>query len=402
MHQAFKKMKSGDEGISFSHVPVLSWLQSYRSKFGHRLLAVLLGFCTLIVLSYVTTNVGRHPRFTQPVTCPAALRNWMGSTTRLPKLHVLLLSYPRSGSSFLGDLLQSYSGAFYHFEPLHYFGNIVEHNQLDTARKLLHDLFTCDYRDWASFPEWAWFNSDFLTFRRNKRYWQMCTHKDNTRMLCYNICFLAVACRNSPVQIIKTIRMTAAEAGKLMEEYNDLNLKVIHLVRDPRGTMNSRQQKDIAAWCGKYKACSSSQTFCNLVNEDLKHACELQKRYPNRYTVLRYEDLALDPPQVTERLFKFLDIGPVPGEVFQFLETHTQGVSPHSSTNSFLQPPYRTVRNSTQAALEWCKKMKRKDIQKVQRSCHVVLNKLGYKLVNSTDLNVDDVIGEGYEICSSP
>ncbi|KAF8790159.1 Carbohydrate sulfotransferase 1 like protein [Argiope bruennichi] len=326
----------------------------------------------------------------------------MGSTTRLPKLHVLLLSYPRSGSSFLGDLLQSYSGAFYHFEPLHYFGNIVEHNQLDTARKLLHDLFTCDYRDWASFPEWAWFNSDFLTFRRNKRYWQMCTHKDNTRMLCYNICFLAVACRNSPVQIIKTIRMTAAEAGKLMEEYNDLNLKVIHLVRDPRGTMNSRQQKDIAAWCGKYKACSSSQTFCNLVNEDLKHACELQKRYPNRYTVLRYEDLALDPPQVTERLFKFLDIGPVPGEVFQFLETHTQGVSPHSSTNSFLQPPYRTVRNSTQAALEWCKKMKRKDIQKVQRSCHVVLNKLGYKLVNSTDLNVDDVIGEGYEICSSP
>ncbi|GIY86018.1 hypothetical protein CEXT_224871 [Caerostris extrusa] len=262
--------------------------------------------------------------------------------------------------------IESYSGAFYHFEPLHYFGNIVAHNQLDTARKLLHDLFTCDYRDWASFPEWAWFNSDFLTFRRNKRYWQICTHKDSSRMLCYNICFLAVACRNSPVQIIKTIRMTASEAGKLMEEYKDLNLKVIHLVRDPRGTMNSRQQKDIAAW----------------------------------YYLLRYEDLALDPPQITEKLFKFLDIGPVPSEVAQFLETHTQGATHHSS-NSFLQPPYRTVRNSTQAALEWCRKMKLTDIQRVQRSCYVVLNKLGYKLVNNTDLSADDVIGEASNICMS-
>lgn len=195
--------------------------------------------------------------------------------------------------------------------------------------------------------------------------------------------------------------MKASEAGKLIEEYKDLNLKVIHLVRDPRGTMNSRQQREIAAWCGKYKACSSSQTFCNLVNEDLKHACELQKRYPDRYRLVRYEDLALDPPQTTERLFKFLDIGPVPGEVAQFLETHTQGTS-HLNTNNFLQPPYRTVRNSTQAALEWCKKMKLKDIQRVQRSCHDVLRKLGYKFVNHTDLTAEDVMEETSGFCTAP
>lgn len=297
-------------------------------------------------------------------------------------------------------MLQSYSGAFYHFEPLHYFGNVVAHNQFNSARKLVHDLFVCDYRDWGSFPEWAWFNSDFLTLRRNKRYWQMCTDRDSTRVLCYNICFLAAACRSSPVQIIKTIRMAASEAGKLLEEYSDLNLKVIHLVRDPRGTINSRQHKDIAVWCGKYKACSSPETFCSLVNDDLKQACQLQKRYPDRYKVIRYEDLALDPPQTTEKLFKFLDIGPVPSEVAQFLETHTQGGS-HVSTHSFLQPPYRTVRNSTQAALEWRHKMKLKDIQNVQRKCHTVLNTLGYKMINRTsDANAHDVMHDHFNICS--
>ncbi|XP_035217202.1 carbohydrate sulfotransferase 1-like [Stegodyphus dumicola] len=227
----------------------------------------------------------------------------------------------------------------------------------------------------------------------------MCSHRDSSRMLCYNICFLAAACRSSPVQIIKTIRMAASEAVKLIEEYKDLNLKIIHLVRDPRGTMNSRQQKDIAMWCGKYKACSSPKTFCNLVNEDLRHACELQKRYPTRYTLVRYEDLALDPPQTTEKLFKFLDVGPVPSEVVQFLETHTQGSS-HVSTNSFLQPPYRTVRNSTQAALEWCRKMKLKDIQNVQQNCHFVFKKLGYKMVNNTvDLNAEDIMEEAFQFC---
>lgn len=333
------------------------------------------------------------------LACPSALKSW-DRHSKLPKLHVLLLSYPRSGSSFLGDMLQSYSGAFYHFEPLHYFGNVVAHNQVDSARKLLHDLFICDYRDWGSFPEWAWFNSDFLTLRRNKRYWQRCTHRDSSRVLCYNICFLAAACRSFPVQIIKTIRMAASEAGKLIEEYPDLNLKVIHLVRDPRGTMNSRQHKDIAVWCGKYKACSSPDAFCSLVREDLKHACQLQNRYPDKYRLIRYEDLALDPPQTAEKLFKFLDIGPVAREVVEFLETHTQGGS-RLSSHSFLQPPYRTVRNSTQAALEWCHKMQLKDIMKVQRSCRSVLNSLGYKTVNHTgDLNAEDVLKEHFHICS--
>ncbi|XP_015915886.1 carbohydrate sulfotransferase 1-like isoform X2 [Parasteatoda tepidariorum] len=378
----------------------MGWLQSNRSKFGHRILMIIMGCTALFGISYLSSNVGRQPRFPHPINCPTELRTWM-KTARLPKLHVLLLSYPRSGSSFLGDLLQSYSGAFYHFEPLHYFGNVVAHNQLDSARKLMHDLFTCDYSDWGSFPEWAWFNSDYLTFRRNKRYWQMCTHKDSSRMLCYNVCYLAVACRNSPVQIIKTIRMAASEAGKLLQEYKDLNLKIVHLVRDPRGTMNSRQHKDIAAWCGKYKACASPQTFCELVNDDLKHACELQKRFPDRYTLIRYEDLALDPPQATEKLFKFLDIGPVPSEVAQFLETHTQG-GPYVSTTSFLQPPYRTVRNSTQAALEWCRKMKLKDIQKVQQKCQVVLEKLAYKTVNSTlNLSVENILGNKPQFCAS-
>ncbi|XP_054709288.1 DNA-directed RNA polymerase I subunit RPA49-like [Uloborus diversus] len=46
---------------------MVGWLQSFRPKFGHRFVAGLVGFCTLFILSYITTNIGRHQRFPHPV-----------------------------------------------------------------------------------------------------------------------------------------------------------------------------------------------------------------------------------------------------------------------------------------------------------------------------------------------
>lgn len=46
---------------------------------------------------------------------------------------VLIVSYGRSGSSFVGDLLQAYPGAVYTFEPLFLFDNATKDVSLNVS-----------------------------------------------------------------------------------------------------------------------------------------------------------------------------------------------------------------------------------------------------------------------------
>ena len=65
----------------------------------------------------------------------------------------------------------------------------------------------------------------------------------------------------------------------------DLSLKVIFLVRDPRGVMNSRDSMD---WCSDSSACGSVDVMCKDLYSDVRYANELNEKYPNRLLLVRY------------------------------------------------------------------------------------------------------------------
>ena len=65
----------------------------------------------------------------------------------------------------------------------------------------------------------------------------------------------------------------------------DLSLKVIFLVRDPRGVMNSRDSMD---WCSDSSACGSVDVMCKDLFSDVRYANELNEKYPNRLILVRY------------------------------------------------------------------------------------------------------------------
>ena len=64
----------------------------------------------------------------------------------------------------------------------------------------------------------------------------------------------------------------------------DLSLKVIFLVRDPRGVMNSRDSMD---WCTD-EACGNVEVMCRDLMNDTEYATELNKKFPNRILLVRY------------------------------------------------------------------------------------------------------------------
>ena len=65
-----------------------------------------------------------------------------------------------------------------------------------------------------------------------------------------------------------------------------LDLKIILLVRDPRGVMKSRKKIE---WCNQRpEICASVSNMCNDLNDNVQTALRLVKMAPKQIFLLRY------------------------------------------------------------------------------------------------------------------
>ena len=84
-------------------------------------------------------------------------------------------------------------------------------------------------------------------------------------MDCYNPIYQTEKCVNAQVRFIKTVRLrpTLKELEKLLQE--NVNLKIVLSMRDPRGIMNSR----LPNWCGDNPNCNNVTQLCLQMEQDL-------------------------------------------------------------------------------------------------------------------------------------
>lgn len=322
------------------------------------------------------------------------LRYTKTTEVRVGPLHVLLVAYARTGSSFIGDLMQSFPGSFYHFEPLHFIKGPVLNSSFDEARDLLDKLFNCHISQIDGFISWQMNHKQYMKFQRNIRYWKECK-KNNS---CFDGAYIDNFCRNKTIRIAKTIRLSLLEASKLFTSHPKLNLKIMYLTRDPRGTMNSRRKRSVHVWCRHDIMCSSSAHFCSGLRTDLETSCFLSDKRPNDFMVVRYEDVSINPFGVAAEITRFLGLDSVPDTVHQFLKTHTYytGNVKKLSKAAGLEYSYMTVRNSSIAAMSWRKEMPFKNVTDLQNTCKDFLSAFGYHsyrtvaaLRANVDLNTD-------------
>jgi len=101
------------------------------------------------------------------------------------------------------------------------------------------------------------------------------------------------------------------------------NLKIINLVRDPRGMTNSRNHGPFSM--GKRFPQNHSLDTCSRLREDQEIIQRLQTVYPDRLTVVLYEALTEKPYEGAEYVYKFLDM-PITEYVIEwvFKSTHAQ------------------------------------------------------------------------------
>ena len=298
------------------------------------------------------------------------LINVDNNETLIPAMkRIMIVSTWRTGSSFLGELIQSVPGVFYSYEPLHFFDR-HHGSKEDLIRSIFHCTFPSDYlRHISGLTEGG---QDFM--RRNRRVWEACNHDPS---LCHRSEFVRRLCTYFPIQLTKVVRLRVRELAGILKEGDDLKWKIVYLARDPRGVMASRAN---LTWCKPDPACGDVHRLCADVKEDTELMKQLQTQFPDRFYLLKFEDLTSNVETETENLFRFLRL-PVTVPVKVFLSTHT-GSSPSATINKLADrrknDPFSTSRQSKSVANEWRTKLTNAEVTAITNVCNTVLKMLDY------------------------
>jgi len=318
---------------------------------------------------------------------------------------ILIATTWRSGSTFLGDLLNHYKGTFYYFEPLHYYSKLKDVSTVQNETSFLKSLYTCKFnKDNLGFLHHVTQGPNkFLFANHNFRLWKSCHNLLPNDLMCFMPDYLNKVCPLFPIKLIKTVRFRVKNVEELLQD-SAMNLKVIVLVRDPRGVYNSRSSGAVKAWCKK-DLCANPEVGCQDLNSDIESAFDLEQRYPGKVKLVRYEDLSMFPEDTSMNMLDFLDL-PYTDGIADFIATHTSKeklkVVKNKKTHKMQRKknPYGTAKNSSATAFAWREKLSFQKTISIQEACQVPMEKLGYKLVlneegmTSEDLPIEKTVEE--------
>ncbi|XP_037553623.1 carbohydrate sulfotransferase 1 [Nematolebias whitei] len=338
------------------------------------------------------------------------------NTTR--KLHILVLATTRSGSSFVGQLLNQHQEVFYLFEPLyHVYATLVPRQShtrnptdrrvtLGASRDLLRSLYGCDLYFLENYikPTPSNHTTDKL-FRRgaSRALCQQpacdafvagdvnveegdCVRKCST----LNMTLATEACQEKKHVAIKVVRVPEIGDLRALVEDPRLNIKVIQLVRDPRGILSSRIEtfRDPYRLWRIWRATGRRpynldmnqltvicEDFFGSVSTGLSHPQWLK----GKYMLVRYEDLARNPLLKTQEIYDFLGLT-MDKNVKHWIRANTRGSNEPSAKHKF-----GTVRDSAANAESWRLKLSFDIVESTQTVCQKVLKQLGYKAVRSVE-----------------
>lgn len=114
--------------------------------------------------------------------------------------------------------------------------------------------------------------------------------------------------------MVKSIRLSVDVISRVTASVPDL--KVVHLVRDPRAMLHSRStwvsptNREVKATCARLVA-------------DISAGLRMQSEHQSTYARLRYEDVVTSPERIAIDLFSHVGISPSRSYFSQWLFNHT-------------------------------------------------------------------------------
>ena len=279
---------------------------------------------------------------------------------------LVLSSMPRGGSTLLAELLSQTPNSVVVFEPLWLIRTTDCYKEEACVQRYLEDVLTCSFKE--DFENWLKGKRLFFKFF-NDQARKCLAQKGEEKDVCLKAMNLRSLCAAAPVLVVKVVRARLAWLRNMLEN-STINLKVLHLARDPRASLRSIST---FGWNSK------PQWRCAGLENDLLTYEAVRKTFPGKVLQVRYERLCLQPTQVTSEVFRFLldDATPPPAV--------TAYVDKHLLSGTFKKGTMSTFKNSTEEFQAWRFKIKDTQLRAIETepACLRAITSMGHAIFGS-------------------
>ena len=345
---------------------------------------------------------------------------------------IVVLGRMRTGSTLVGEIFNQNPEVGFIYEPLHavcdwYKRRMIERRNFDSASStLLSKLSSCEFPpDFiSSITRWPTGGGS-----RSSMIQPVCAVTSKCKLVTssslHQYCL-----KYHKYRAVKVIRADFDTLVPLVRE-GLVDVKILHLIRDPRGTANSRRQlyasdrnmmqrrigmhdyyrsrmlgnshpvdpfnrhdprKHPVIYHQTYHyiprgsrlemtgllnpndvfpAINTIPAYCRWLRATITQVQQKPGWLRGRYKLVRYEDFAEDPISVSEAIYRHFDMS-LPERVYQWLVNNTGG---NIKGNDRL---YGSHKNSSEAAFKWRTVMTAQEASQVERECGDIMERLGY------------------------
>ncbi|XP_078114136.1 carbohydrate sulfotransferase 6 [Sander vitreus] len=323
------------------------------------------------------------------------------------KVHVLLLSSWRSGSSFVGQVFSQHPSVFYLMEPAWHVWTKLQKPGARVLRMAVRDLlrsvFQCDLSVMEAYlPEQHNMSSLFMWSHSRA----LCSppacpltprNQFSNQTQCFQRCdargLQAVedACGTYSHVVLKEVRFFELESLYPLLQDPSLDLRIIHLVRDPRAVVRSREESAKAfvsdnAVVLEQRSIPAAEVQYQVMQEICRSHVRINERailkpppfLKGRYKMVRYEDVARNPLEEISAMYDFVGL-----EMTRQLEEWIYRVTHGKGKGSRKEAFKITSRNAADVSQAWRTTMPHNKVRRIQEVCKGAMSLLGYRTVNS-------------------
>ncbi|KAK7087727.1 carbohydrate sulfotransferase 1-like [Littorina saxatilis] len=310
---------------------------------------------------------------------------------------LVVVAYMRTGSSMTGRILQFSPDVFYWYEPLHSLERYYVTGgrpELAYRNKTMNEMFknsamaggnvsaalSCDITNVYQ----GTLLDHFMTYSKySTDHFHTCFKQAMTPQQ-WNRCAVNMTnfCREKfKVTAVKSIRFHMARALEAMRK--DPKVKVVHLIRDPRGVLLSRHLLGFADF---KKLNEEAALLCGKLKDDLGYAPKSGDPLRARYMMVRYEDIAAVPTEHTHQLYSFMGLKPSE-DVLRSVKEMTE--SAKRKRPCLTCPPVPL--NSTEVSQAWRQTLTLEQVETISKVCADVMRSLGYRVMFNSEAQLRDL-----------
>ena len=304
---------------------------------------------------------------------------------------LLIFGADRSGTTFISRMFSEDPQVFMIYEPLwvtkRWRKNEPEKDWSNSELHLVNGILSCNFPD---FPKATLFlnhtsrNWAVAPFKNPFQTPNFCNVSDTGRLLCPNLLqmpkFAQERCATmykhsvtKAAQVRAPDKMLSSIVPQVFLENPNTDIKVIQILRDPRGNFNSRVQ---LGWIPNHNASGfiyPVRYTCEKIAQNVKYGRSLPEKYQDKYMEVYYRDIALYPVKTAMRIYSFAGFE-ISEDVIKWVVFNTNPSEEALARESGRY--HSSVRNSTANVYKW-RSAPAEQNRIIERECKELMQLLG-------------------------